>query len=277
MNKLKAMPRIAKEIILTVILFVALWALSDFAIKEYIVISDQGLSTIGIALSTSIGVLTAIVVSFVLIVWQTSRRDRSESFLRWRNTLKQLVEFYNANLEKLMEVWKEVTTLTQEASAVASMAPMSFSRFKELISPISDKITEYAKQTQNIQNPSSEQVEKARVYAYMSDYLVTLAHVNFDHNVAHNLYNGVLGLRGLLYRLLSVLIACIVVVTIAATTASAKISDIFNTPLALILVAWAIYVLISLGIEVKIFTRLEDEFRRQESKTKDESQGQEKK
>jgi hypothetical protein len=88
MKKLKKIPRFYWEIIFTVILFVVLWALWSFVIKENVVLSDQGLSTIGVALSTSVGVLTAIVVSFVLIVWQTSRRDRNESFLRWRNTLR---------------------------------------------------------------------------------------------------------------------------------------------------------------------------------------------
>jgi hypothetical protein len=279
MKKLKTMPRLTKEIIITVISFVVLYILWYFFIGEFIVISDQGLSTIGIALITSIGVLTAIVVSFVLIVWQTSRRDRSESFLRWRNTLRQFIEFYNANAnpEKLKEVQNEVNTLIYEASQVAFFAPMNLGRCGELISAISNKITKYLEQSQRIKNPSAEQVEKVRVNAYMNDYLVTLTHVNFDHNVAHNLYDGVLGLRGLLYRLLSVLIACIVVVTIAATTASVKISDIFNTSLALILVAWAIYVLIHLGIEIKRLTRLEDEFRRLESEMEDEPQRQEKK
>jgi hypothetical protein len=265
MKKLKAMPRFAKEITITVISFVVLCVLWSFFIERYIVLSDQGLSMIGIALSTSIGVLTAIVVSFVLVVWQTSRRDRSESFLRWRNTLHQLFNYYDANLEKLLEINKEMMELTSEASAIASIKPMSAKRYRELTSKVLNKITEHQKQLlKDVRSPSHEQVEKGRLYKDIGDYLVMLTHAHLDHNIAHNLYKGLLDLRGLLYRLLSILIACIVVVTIAATTTPAGISDLFNAPLALILIAWAIYVLIRLGIEIKRFTRLEDEFRRQE-------------
>jgi len=208
------MPRLVKEIIITVISFVVLYILWHFFFGEYIVIPDQGLSSIGIALSTSIGVLTAIVVSFALIVWQTSRRDRSESFLRWRNTLHQFVEFYDANLEKLTEYSKEVIPFTYEAHAVATMAPMSLDRYRKLTLTIVGKLTEGAKQSQNIKNPSVEQLAKLKARKYLGDYFVLLTHANFDHNVAHNLYKGLLDLRALLYRLLSLLIACIVVVAI---------------------------------------------------------------
>jgi len=269
MNKLKAMPRVAKEIILTVISYALLLVLWSFILKEYIVLSDQGLSTIGLALSTSVGVLTAIVISFVLIIWQTSRRDRSESFLRWRNTLHQLFEFYETNLEKLMEIREDVIVLTREAYEVASIAPMSFERCRELIPKLMDKITRDTEQLQDIKNPSNEQVEKARLLKYMGDYLVMLAHANFDHNIAHNLYKGLLRLRGLLYRLVFVLIVSLVVVTIAVTTTSAGISDIFNAPLALVLIVWVIYVLVHLGTEIKRFSHLEDEFQRQEAEAKE--------
>jgi len=137
MKKLKAMPKFAKEITITVISYIVLCVLWSFFLGEYIVLSDQGLSTIGLALSTSLGVLTAIVVSFVLIVWQTSRRDRSESFLRWRNTLHQMFEFYDANMEKFKEVRDEVKILTYEASEVASMAPLSLNRCKDCQLPLS--------------------------------------------------------------------------------------------------------------------------------------------
>jgi len=265
MKNLKTMPKFAKEIIVTVILYVVLCVLWSFFIGEHIMLSAQGLSTIGLAVSTSLGVLTAIIVSFVLIVWQTSRRDRSESFLRWRNTLHQLFEFYDENMEKYKEIRKEVLVLTYEASAVASIAPMSRNRCRELISAISDKIVKDAEQLQNIQNPSNEQVEKARVGKYMEDYLVMLVHANLDHNIAHNLYKGLLDLRGLLYRLLGVLGVSIVLVAITVTTTTVEISDIFNAPLATVLILWVIYLLIHLGIRIKKFTRLEDEFRRLEA------------
>ncbi|MFC1977997.1 hypothetical protein ACFLWS_07040, partial [Chloroflexota bacterium] len=185
MQKLKAVPRFVTEIILTAISYSLLLVLWYFILNEYIMLSDQGLSTIGLALSTSIGVLAAIVVSFTLIVWQTSRRDRNESFLRWRNTLHQFFEFYDANMEKYEEIREEVMALTHEASAVASITPMSRSRFRELSSPISDKNTKDAEQSQTIRNPSPQQIEKALVGKYIGDYLVMLTHANFDHNMAH--------------------------------------------------------------------------------------------
>lgn len=264
MKKLKIMPKLAREITITVISLVVLCVLWYFFIGEYIVISDQGLSTIGIALSTSLGVLTAIVVSFVLIVWQTSRRDRGESFLRWRNTLHQLFELYDANLERIMEIREEVMVLTTEASAAASIAPMDINRFRELTNKILDKIIPFSEQVQDIKNPTQEQVIKAKLYKLIMDLLVMLTHANFDHNVAHYSYKLLLSLRGLLYRILAVFIVCVGVVVMSATITSAGISDMLNAPLAFVLVVWVIYVLVHLGIEIKRFTRLEDEFRRQE-------------
>ena len=195
--------------------------------------------------------LTAIVVSFILIVWQTSRRDRNESFLRWRNTLHQLFEFYDANMENYEEIQEEVKALTWKASAVASIAPMSRNRCRELVSAINDKITDDAERWQNIKNPSAEQVEKARIGKYMGDYLVMLAHANLDHNMAHNLYKPLLRLRSILYRLLTILIASVIVVTMMVMETLARISEVFNAPLAIILIAWVMYVLIYLAIEVK--------------------------
>lgn len=256
------MPKIAKEIIITVISYGGLCLLCYFFVGEYIMISDQGLSTIGIALSTSLGVLTAIVVSFALIVWQTSRRDRSESFLRWRNTLHQIFEFYDTNLEKLMEIREDIMVLTYEASEVASITPMSLERFKQLTSNIIRILTEDAKRILEIRNPTEEQLEKAKLGKYLMDYLVMLAHASFDHNVAHNLYLGLLLLRGLLYRLLCILGVSIVLVAITVTTTTVGISDVFIAPLAIVLILWVIYLLVHLGIIIKKFTRLEDEFRR---------------
>lgn len=268
MKKLKVMPRLTKEIIGTVISYVVLVLIWWFILNKYIVLSDQGLSTIGLALSTSIGVLTAIVVSFVLIVWQTSRRDRNESFLRWRNTLHQLFELYDANLEKIMEIQKEVMVLTSEASEAASIAPMDINRFRELSKKILDKVIPFSEQVQDIENPTQEQVEKAKLYKLIMDLLVMLAHANLDHNMAHNLYKPLLRLRSILYRLLTILIASIIVVTMMVTETSAGISGVFNAPLAIILIAWVVYVLINLGIEIKRFTRFEDELRRLEAEAK---------
>lgn len=84
MNRLKIMPKLVKEIIITVISYVLLCLLWYFLVGEYIILSDQGLSTIGIALSTSIGVLTAIVVSFVLILYCTPVSQAVAKRVSWR-------------------------------------------------------------------------------------------------------------------------------------------------------------------------------------------------
>ena len=112
--------------------------------------------------------------------------------------------------------------------------------------------------------PSPEQVEKARIGKYILDYIVMLTHANFDHNVAHNLYPGLLRLRGLLYRLLCVLGVSTVIVAITITTNTVGISDTLNAPLVIVLILWVLYLLSHLGISIKKFTRLEDEFLRLE-------------
>ena len=266
-EKVNTIPTYIIEIITTLIVYLVLCLLCYFVIGDYITLSTQGLSTIGIMLSTSIGVLTAILVSFVLIVWQTSRRDRSESFLRWRNTLHQLFEFYDANLEKYMDISEDVMVFTVEASEAASITPMGLKRYRELASKIMEKLAVDARIEQEIKNPTPEQIEKAKIGNYLMDYFVLLTHANFDHNVAHNLYRGLLGLRGLLYRLLCVLGVSIIIVAITVTTNTVRISDIFNTPLAVVLILWVIYLLFCLGIRIKKFTRLEDEFLRQEKES----------
>ena len=71
-------------------------------------------------------------------------------------------------------------------------------------------------------------------------------------------------MRGLLYRLLVVLLASILVVVLGATTTSIEIPDVFNTPLAIVLIGWVTYMLICLGREIRRVSLLEDEFHRQE-------------
>jgi hypothetical protein len=264
LDKLKAIPRFVWEIILTAILYMALWVLWDIILKEYIVLSDQGLSTIGLALSTSVGVLTAIVVSFVLITWQSSRQERSTSFWRWRNTLLQLSDSFDADLEVLSEIVEDVINLTWASAEVSLISPMPRGKFKELSSKVWNKATEVMEKLQGIKEPSKEEVAKGRAYSGITNHLVHLTTANFEHIVSHNLYRRVLSLRRLLYRLLAVLIVSILVVAIGVTSTSIGISDIFNAPLAAILIAWVIYVLINLGREIKRVSMLEDEFRRQE-------------
>ncbi len=272
MKKLKAIPRFVTEIAFTAILYVALWILWYFILKEYIVLSDQGLSTIGWALSTSLGVLTAIVVSFVLITWQSSRQERSTSFWRWRNSLHQLSDCFDANLEVLPEIVGDIIKLTWEAAAASLVSPMPRDRLKEYNIKVWNEITKVAEKLQGIKEPTNEQVAKGRAYSDIGTHLVNLTTANLEHTISHYLYRRVLSLRGLLYRLLTVLIASILVVAIAVTTVSVGISDIFNAPLAAILIGWIIYVLIHLGREIKRVSLLEDEFRRQEEYKIDEDE-----
>lgn len=264
MARLQGIPRIGKEIIITIVSFFALWALWNFAVKDYAVISDQALSTIGIALSTSVGIVTAIVVSFVLMTWQSGRQERSTSFWRWRNTLHQFFDFCDTNFEVLKEIWPDVMELTQSAAAVALIAPMPREKFKELYKKISDKLGTAPVEQQEIKEPSQGDLLKARVYMRITDYLVLLTHTNFEHNLAHYLYRRVLSLRGLLYRLLVVLIASILVVVIGVTKISIEISDVLNAPLTIVLIGWVIYVLICLAREIRRTSLLEDELSRQE-------------
>lgn len=272
MKKLKAIPRFVTEIAFTAILFVVLWILWDFILKEYIMLSDQGLSTIGLALSTSLGVLTAIVVSFVLITWQSSRQERSTSFWRWRNSLHQLCDCFDANLEVLPEIKRDIMKLTWEASTAALVAPMPRDRLKEYNIKVWNEITKVTEKLQGIKEPTNEQVARARAYKDISNHLVVLTHANFEHNLAHYLYRRVLSLRGLLYRLLVVLIVSILVVAIGVTATSMRISDIFNAPLVAVLILWVIYVLTHLGLEIKRVSFFEDELHRQEEYKIDEDE-----
>ncbi len=272
MNKLKAIPKFAIEVALTIILYAILWALWNFIIKENVVLSDQGLSTIGLALSTSLGVLTAIVVSFVLITWQSSRQDRSTSFWRWINSLHQLSDCFDANLKVLPEIVGDIIKLTSEASAASLVSPMPRDRLKEYNIKVWTEITKITEKLQGIKEPTNEQVARARAYKDISNHLVVLTHANFEHNLAHYLYRRVLGLRGLLYRMLVVLIVSILVVAIGVTATSMQVSDIFNAPLATVLILWVIYVLIRLGLEIKRVSFFEDELHRQEDYKIDEDE-----
>lgn len=265
MKKLKTMPKFAKEIIITVILYVVLCVLWSFFIGEHIMLSAQGLSTIGIALSTSVGVLTAIVVSFVLITWQSSRQERSASYWRWRDALLKLLDTFDVNLESLKEIAEDIVVLTTEASAAALIAPMPRDRLKELVLSTLNKVAAVLERLKSIKEASKENLKKGRAYNDIGTYLVHLATANLEHNISHYLYRRVLSLRGLLYRLLVVLIVSILIVVIGVTNTSIGISDTFNTPLAAVLIAWVMYVLILLGREIRRISLLEEEFRKQEA------------
>jgi hypothetical protein len=83
-------------------------------------------------LSTALGVLSAIVVSFVLITWQSSRQERSNTFWRWKESLTKLFDSFDANDTLLKEIASEIITITSEAAAAALVKPMPRERLKEL-------------------------------------------------------------------------------------------------------------------------------------------------
>lgn len=263
MSKLKAIPKYIIEIVLTIILFVALWALWDFVIKESVVLSDQGLSTIGVALTTSVGVLTAIVVSFVLVIWQWSREARSSAFWRWKNALEQLVKFFDAKLKLLWDVRDEVEELTWKSAEVSLITPMPRDKFKELIDKVFSKLAKSDEELQEGKEPSKEEVLKQQAYMYLSNYLPVLTTANFEHRISHNAFKQILRLKGLLYKLLILLAASVLTVSISVTNMVAGVSDAFNAPLAVILFVWFIYVLIKLGREIRAIAFLENQFRKE--------------
>lgn len=246
MKKLKTMPRLAKEIIITIISFVVLCPLSYFFLGELITISDQGLSTIGLALSASVGSLTAIVVSFVLIIWQFSRKERSDNFTRWRETLDQLDKFFVENIESLKGILPELSQLILASSRVSLWNPMPIEKITELFNEVEDKL-------------QKEKWAQVGIYKQISNYLTPLLTAGLEHIISNNMSLRILNLRRLFYRLLAVLMAGVIVVALGNTATSLGISDVFNLPLVVILIAWFMYVLIYLGGEIKRISRLEDE------------------
>lgn len=269
MKRLKIMPKLAREIIITVISYVVLCVLWSFFIGEYIVLSDQGLSTIGIALSVAGGVLTAIVVSFVLVIWQWSREARSSAFWRWRNALDQLVKFFDVNLEVLWEIREEIAELTLESSAVSLVSPMPRDKFKELIDKVFSKMAKSDEELQEEKEPSKEEVLKQQAYMYISNYLPVLTTANFEHRISHDAYKQILRMEGLLYRLLILLAASVLTVAISVTNTSVGVSDAFNAPLVVILLIWFVYVLVQLGREIRAIVFLEKQFREEKLNRKE--------
>lgn len=267
MEKLRLIPRFITEIAVTIVLYAALWALWNFVVKESVTLSDQGLSTIGLAVGTSLGVLTAIVVSFVLVTWQSSRQERSTSFWRWIDSLHKLSDWIETNLEILPEIVAEIVKLIREALSASLVAPMPRNTLKEQTDNVWNKIVLLDEALTRIKELSKEQGAKARANYDISNLLVLLTHSNFEHNVAHHLYRRVLSLRGLLYRLLLVLLMSTLVVAMGVMSSAMQVSDLYNPPLAVILLLWVIYVLIGLGSEIRKVTLFEDDLRRQETET----------
>ena len=263
MNNIKKIRKFYWEIILAIIFFVVLWALWNFVIKENVVLSDQGLSTIGIALSTSVGVLTAIVVSFVLIVWTWSRQQRSTGFWRFIDALHRLSDCFDANLEVLPEIVEEMMQLTWEAAAASLLSPMTRERLKELSNKVWDKVTKVTEQQQGIEEPSERELAKGRAYMEITNHLVVLTTANFEHRIGHDAYKQILRIQGLLYRLLTILALSIGTVAISVTTSLKGIPDIFNVPLIAVLIGWFVYLLILVAREIGEIVRLEGQLRKE--------------
>ena len=273
MDKLKTIPRLAKEIIITALSFVVLLAFWNFVVKEYAILSDQGLSTIGMALSVAGGVLTAIVVSFVLVIWQWSREARSSAFWRWRNALDQLVKFFDVNLEVLWGIREEIAELTLESSAVSLVSPMPRNKLKELINKVDDKLPNVEEEQKEIKEPSDKEIAYHQACMYVSGYLTVLLTAGFEHIISHDAYKQILRLEGLLYKLLILLAASVLTVAISVTNTSVGVSDTFNAPLAVILFVWFIYVLIKLGLEIRANVFLEKQFRKEVLSRKEAKEG----
>lgn len=249
MDKLKKIPKFAKEIVITAISYIGLCLLWYFFLGEFITVSDQGLSTIGLALSAAVGVLTAIIISFVLIVWQLSRRDRSDNFMHWRETLDQLDNVFRENIKSLQEILPELSRLLLASSRVSLINPMSIEKITELFNGVDEKLQE-------------ETVEQVEIYKQISNLLTRLLSYGIEHIVSNGMFLRILSLRGLLYRLLVVLMAGVTVVALGNTATSLVISDVFNFPLTIILIAWFMYVLIYLAKEIKRISWLEDELKK---------------
>ena len=172
--KFKAIPRYYYEVIITILAYILFWTL----FKDSLIISDQGLTTIGMALSTSLGVLTAIVVSFILITWQSSRQERSSSYWRWKNSLTNLFDVFDANVERMNEIAQDIYTITTEAAAAAIIHPMPRDRLKELIPSTLDKIGNILNRMRKNAETSDEDVQTGRAYHDVHTCLVNLATAN---------------------------------------------------------------------------------------------------
>jgi hypothetical protein len=267
MLKKPKIPLWIKETGFVLFLYFVLCLLWYYLVGDAVVLSDQGLTTIGLALCSSLGGLTAIVISFSLIIWQTSRRDRTESFVRWRNILNQFMEFFDKNIEYFPGLEKNIITLMYGSASVSSISPMSREEFKKLSMPIFDKCEENAKRDMGISDPNKDQIHKAQTEMYLGNYLVLLTHANFDHNLARYLYKRLFELRGLLYRLLIILGFSILLVTFSVIKLSNSISDSLNVPVAFVLVLCVIYILTKIGLNIRKLTKFEDEIDKQEKAT----------
>jgi predicted DNA repair protein MutK len=243
------MPKFAKEIVITAISYTVLCLLWYFFLGEFITLNDQSLSTIGLALSAAVGGLTAIVVSFTLIVWQLSRRDRSDNFIHFRETLDRLDNVFSENVGSLMGMLPELSRLLLVAHRVSAVNAMPIEKITELFNAVEEKL-------------QVEKFNQVEVCKKISNLLTPLLSYCIAFTVSCNMVSTVLRLRRLLYRLLAVLIAGVTFVALANTATSLAVSDTINLPLVAVLIAWFIYVLVSLAREIKRISWEEDELKK---------------
>ena len=141
-------------------------------------------------------------------------------------------EVFRNNTEALLGMLPELTRLLSAAHRVSQVNPMPLKLLTEIFTEVEEKL-------------QTEKLKQIEVCRKISDLLTPLLGYGIGHIEGHSMVNQVLRLRGLLYRLLSVLIAGIAIVALANTATSLKIPDELNFPLILILIVWLFYVLIS--------------------------------
>jgi len=139
---------------------------------------------------------------------------------------------------------------------------MSPEKFKESSSGISSAMEpDILRATQGIEQVSTEDVKKYRTYMDVEFLIANLANANLSHNMSHNSYDIILRLRDLIYRLLAVLGASVLLVSVAASTALEDVSDVFNASIAITLVCWTLWLLCGLGREMKRVVAFEKQVR----------------
>ena len=259
-DKLKAMPRFVKEIISAIVLCAVSYLSWVFAVQGYIGLSDQGLLTIATALSATMGVLTAIVISFLFIIWQSSHQGRDTAYWHWRDSLERLCDLFDTKLEVLWDIREEVSNFTHNAKAVSIVTPMSSKDIIEIKDKLLDKISAILNSMQGIAQPTEEDLIRGRAYNDVGTYLTDLITANFSHRLSHERYRMILDLKLLAYRLLALLAASLMLVGVTASTSSTGIPDTFNPPAAIILIGWCMYLFIWLGYEMRKATALEERF-----------------
>lgn len=126
------------------------------------------------ALSVSLGGLTAIVVSFVLIVWQFSTKDRNDNFRQWRKTYEQLDGVFRENIESLEAMLPELSRLLLAATRVSLINPMPIEKITELFNEVEEKLQQ-------------EEYKQVEIYKQISNLLTPLLTYGIGHNTSNRM------------------------------------------------------------------------------------------